>query len=276
MTTSLARRALSWFGFVPGRVLQLEEVRVSAREALRSGALEGLSTRYVPSRVDVAVSPEDWKFLGPFRSELLAMLRSDATSLSHEKGWAASATDLDLRIDTDASLRRGDPARISTTFGDGAVCAIWGGNAAQPARKALDILEIVVTAQSDEGTALQERILLAFPDTISPGTSSMPTPSGVVSCPGGKAVVGREPGEAQVVPRVPVPLMSRAHVELAPALDGSVSVRDLGSSNGTWLDGARLGAEPVRAPLPFSLSIGVGGRASIDVRRAVLPEEPAA
>ena len=36
------------------------------------------------------------------------------------------------------------------------------------------------------------------------------------------------------------PMMSRSHVELSAKFDGTVVVRDLGSSNGTWVDGVRV------------------------------------
>ena len=77
--------------------------------------------------------------------------------------------------------------------------------------------------------------------------------------------VGRDP-EAGLT--IDSPSLSRLHFAIEVRGDGA-TVRDLGSRNGTLLDGARLGDAPV--PLPFGSEVIAGdGRFSL-VRRASLP-----
>ncbi|MDI1476877.1 sigma 54-interacting transcriptional regulator [Polyangium sp. y55x31] len=83
-------------------------------------------------------------------------------------------------------------------------------------------------------------------------------PDGVVS-------VGRDP---QASLGLANPTLSRLHFAL-DGLAGDVTVRDLGSRNGTLLEGARLGEAPV--PLPLGAEIVAGeGRFSL-IRRTSLP-----
>lgn len=55
------------------------------------------------------------------------------------------------------------------------------------------------------------------------------------------------PGHVKTIGRVPradfvvdAPLVSRVHCRLTVAADGTVHVKDLGSTNGTWIDGAQI------------------------------------
>ena len=74
-------------------------------------------------------------------------------------------------------------------------------------------------------------------------------PAGVVPV-HGAVVVGRD-GEGLVLDD---PTVSRRHLELTPA-DGALVCRDLGSANGTYVDGVRID-EPV--PLAAGARITVG------------------
>jgi hypothetical protein len=80
------------------------------------------------------------------------------------------------------------------------------------------------------------------PVTMGPIGSSVPVT--------GSVPVGRAPGCAIVLrhgPHSDQNTVARRHAELAPA-PGGVRVRCLGSTNGTWLDGARIAGEAIAAP----------------------------
>lgn len=66
-------------------------------------------------------------------------------------------------------------------------------------------------------------------------------------------VLGRSPGHATVV--LPHGEVSRAHCEIARTERG-VTVRDLGSANGTFLCNVRVGPSPVDLPLGKALTVG--------------------
>jgi pSer/pThr/pTyr-binding forkhead associated (FHA) protein len=71
--------------------------------------------------------------------------------------------------------------------------------------------------------------------------------------PGRPVVIGRSPGHATMV--LPHGEVSRAHVEIARQGLGA-TIRDLGSANGTFLCGVRLGASAVDLPLGKAVTIG--------------------
>ena len=71
--------------------------------------------------------------------------------------------------------------------------------------------------------------------------------------PGVPAVIGRDPG-CRV--RVPDPLVSRRHVELS-YVDGGWVLRDLGSSNGTYVDGQQV--QTVRVGAGARVRLGGAG-----------------
>ncbi|MDP9229002.1 MAG: FHA domain-containing protein, partial [Actinomycetota bacterium] len=56
----------------------------------------------------------------------------------------------------------------------------------------------------------------------------------------GEVVLGREPGSVDLV--IDDPGISRRHAAVR-ALGGSITVEDLGSSNGTYANGERISAE---------------------------------
>lgn len=66
-------------------------------------------------------------------------------------------------------------------------------------------------------------------------------------------VLGRSPGHATVI--LPHGEVSRAHAEVLRTEKG-VTVRDLGSANGTFLCNVRVGATPVELPLGKALTLG--------------------
>lgn len=58
-----------------------------------------------------------------------------------------------------------------------------------------------------------------------------------------RVFAGRDPAACQLAHMDPT--LSRRHAEIWLASDGQTYVRDLGSANGTWVDGKGLGQEPV-------------------------------
>lgn len=71
----------------------------------------------------------------------------------------------------------------------------------------------------------------------------------------GKAVIiGRSPGHATMV--LPHGEVSRAHAEVLRTDERRVTVRDLGSANGTLLCGQKIGIQPVDLPLGKALTVG--------------------
>ncbi|MEU0052942.1 FHA domain-containing protein [Streptomyces sp. NPDC006309] len=80
-----------------------------------------------------------------------------------------------------------------------------------------------------------------------------PDAGGVHLLHGGRITVGRS-AEADVP--LDDPDVSRLHCAVTVGADGRVSVADLGSTNGTSLDGVRVGEQPVRVPAGGLLRIG--------------------
>ncbi|GHI07292.1 hypothetical protein AQI88_21085 [Streptomyces cellostaticus] len=80
-----------------------------------------------------------------------------------------------------------------------------------------------------------------------------PDAGGVHLLHGGRITVGRS-ADADVP--LDDPDVSRLHCAVTVAADGRVSVADLGSTNGTALDGTRVGDRPVRFPAGALLRIG--------------------
>ena len=107
--------------------------------------------------------------------------------------------------------------------------------------------------------AAAERETAAVPDVVLTGTDpagrpvSLRVPGRAVADPSG-AVVGRSPFDGEVV--LNLPDVSRRHFRLFRA-DGTLMVEDLGSMNGTVLDGAALAAGAA-APLAAGARLRVG------------------
>ena len=104
-----------------------------------------------------------------------------------------------------------------------------------------------------------EREAAAVPDVVLTGADpdgrpiSLRVPGRAVADPAG-AVVGRSPFEGEVV--LNHPEVSRRHFRLFRA-DGTLMVEDLGSMNGTALDGAPLAAGAA-APLTAAARLRIG------------------
>ena len=97
------------------------------------------------------------------------------------------------------------------------------------------------TRPRSAGSALQLRVV-GGPDS-----------GQVVALPRGRHLIGRAP-DAEL--RLDDPDVSRRHAELEVDLAG-ISVRDLGSTNGTWLNGTPVTSEPSAVALGEVLTVGV-------------------
>ncbi|MBX7546465.1 FtsK/SpoIIIE domain-containing protein [Streptomyces sp. NPDC004232] len=165
----------------------------------------------------------------PTGTDLAAVASALAGAVGAEagQGQAASAPGLVLYAGTE----RLDPRRC--TLGepplvDGAVLSLGAPAAAEP-HPELD----------DAPTQLH---VVAGPDA-----------GGVHLLHGGRISVGRS-ADADVP--LDDPDVSRLHCAVTVGADGRVSVADLGSTNGTALDGVRIGERPVRVPAGGLLRIG--------------------
>ena len=102
---------------------------------------------------------------------------------------------------------------------------------------------------------------LCPPDTISPAAAPGLLEVHVVGGPDSGSVFRLSPGThrvgraAEATVRVEDRGLSRVHAELQVTTAG-VRVRDLGSTNGTWLDGSRLGSAPRSLAGQSHLSVG--------------------
>src|SRR5258708_128289 len=93
-----------------------------------------------------------------------------------------------------------------------------------------------------EANGLRTPVLISVGGGGSPGA---PPAAALIEI-GRHLEVGRGPGQSSGRRlQTNDPLMSRRHVEFLVKLDGTVLARDLGSSNGTWIDGVRLEGDTV-------------------------------
>ncbi|MEU8974287.1 FHA domain-containing protein [Streptomyces monashensis] len=165
----------------------------------------------------------------PTGTDLAAVASALAGAVGTEAGQGQAAAGPGLVLY--AGTERLDPRRC--TLGepplvDGAVLSLGAPAAAEP-HPELD----------DAPTQLH---VVAGPDA-----------GGVHLLHGGRISVGRS-ADADVP--LDDPDVSRLHCSVTVGTDGRVSVADLGSTNGTVLDGVRIGERPVRVPAGGLLRIG--------------------
>lgn len=88
-------------------------------------------------------------------------------------------------------------------------------------------------------------------------------------CPGGALIIGRADETAHLAPEHAGPSLSRCHLALTFSEAGGLGVVDLGSTNGTFVDGERLEPSAPRAlALPATLTIGELGRLVVEMMNA--------
>lgn len=311
---------------------------MAVAEHLEGAALRGLSRRYLPARVRVRVSEDDLRFLEPFGDRVRQEVASVVRELASRPGWRRTVDEAAVELSTAADLAPGALPRVEVEYADGPRRALWqppeaGEQApgATPAsgRAASGLLEVVITAASGDGTALQERFQVCLDPALpaaalhgvdlsnplvlrleasilvedpsgEPWNASPPAEVGVqpgldatrevpgvprdalsapwlraraadgatlLWCPAGALVIGRGDADAHLAPESAPQALSRRHCALARAAGGRLAVADLGSTNGTFLDGRPV-APGVLVPVnpPAMLSAGIQGTVTMELR----------
>ncbi len=194
------------------RPLQIDEVVAAVVETVRVEALTGLSSRYLPSAVEVTLGGEDHRYLAPFRNELTEEIqRGMGTLQARNDGerWVPTVETVEIRLNERPGLDPGSPPAVALRYPEGVRRASWTPDPSLeregPNRDA-DGLSIVLTASDGEGTALQETVDVWL-------ARALPA-----------ALVGAEPADGELWVR-----------------DGRVTV----GGRGTWSpEGRVVGAEP--------------------------------
>lgn len=154
-----------WLGRT--RPLQIPEVLEMAEEHLRVAAMEGLRCRYLPTRLVVAVSREDYGGLEPFAPELQSEMRQALKRASEEPRYMALSRSLEVQLIEAGDLKPGSPPRFYATFPTGDRRADWNPLAKPRSRRKPPgdpefLFELVLTAASVEHTGLQSLHVLCL------------------------------------------------------------------------------------------------------------------
>ncbi len=83
---------------LPNRPLQIQEVLKAAEEHLRAVAVEGLKVRYLPVRLSVAVSSDDFRALEPFLGNLRREVQDVVARLAAKPRYAALSPSLEVDL----------------------------------------------------------------------------------------------------------------------------------------------------------------------------------
>ncbi len=155
---------------LPDRPLQIQEVLKAAEEHLRAVAVEGLKVRYLPVRLSVAVSSDDFRALEPFLGNLRREMRDVVARLAAKPRYAALSPSLEVDLIEAEDLTLGSAPRLHATFPAGERRATWRPDA--PRKSSLDgpgaredagaLFEVVLTVVSGEQTGLQSLFVLCL------------------------------------------------------------------------------------------------------------------
>jgi len=307
------------------RVLQIEELRAAASETIDLEGLRGLKKRYLPSRISLAVSPEDHAFLSPFLTHITDSVSSEFVQRIHSGEWIPTSRTPEILLEINEALAPGGAPVLSLGYPEGKMTSAWKPTHAsvhkEPEGKT-GFYSLIITSGEEEYTAAQEKLLVylapaiparaldpsAEPDCMlrledgevriekgarwyppagmaleilgpTAGDRSSPRevdilwlrcpdhPGGaLIWCPEGTAVFGREEGLAQLVPEAGIPLLSRRQFRLRHENEKELSITDLGSMNGTRVEGHRLEAgRAKRIVAPARVEIGEKGSVVIEI-----------
>ncbi len=119
------RRRLLKVGGLQPRTIQIDEILESAEEHLLAAALPGLNTRFLPTRLTLAVSCEDFESLRPFQDQLIRELRAIVARLSELPDMETLADDLEVRLLEAQDLAAGSAPRLRAGFPPGQEKAVW-------------------------------------------------------------------------------------------------------------------------------------------------------
>ena len=170
-----------------------------------------------PTSFEVRLAPEDLETLGGLKDFFARELGGAIADRARDKGAAAANRAPDVTIVEDESVAISRPV-VSARFETPTQLApSW--DAAEP-------------TVADAGT-----VVLAAWALVPVGEGGVPQDAGAIRLAGHEVVVGRS---RDVDARLDDPTVSSRHVRLRPLPDGRWEVTDLGSTNGTRLNGAAL------------------------------------
>lgn len=214
---------------LPNRPLQIPEVLKAAEEHLRAVAAEGLKVRYLPVRLSVAVSSDDFRGLEPFLGDLRREMQDVMARLTAKPRYAALSPRLEIDLIEAGDLTLGSAPRLHATFPEREQRATWRPGApesspSEPARRneaAGTLFELVLTTVSGEQTGLQNLFVLCLEPALPAAClDSAAAPSRLVPGAGGE-ILHEESGEpwGGLSPRI-----SPLETVLPAELDASVDI----------------------------------------------------
>lgn len=324
------------------RTLQIQEILEAAEEHLQAASLPGLKTRFLPTRLSIAVAGADLKGLQPFAANLEEDLRTVLGRLARRPGLQALSESLEVQLIEAGELTPGSAPRFHAAFPEGVRRAVWRPADLRPEAAATSLtpgtpdresplVEMVLTAIATDRTALQTVFLVSLEPTLAarilvpqrppdevleidadhririvgcgelwlkmePEISELreSLPAGLISsvegpedgaplalyrfprpgqpdllwAPRGLLLVGRKSGLVHWVPPSPPQNLSGRHLAFLRARGAALRVVDLGSTNGTYVDGRPLRPfERVLLTLPNAVEVGTEGALRIDLRQ---------
>lgn len=194
--------------------LQPIELAKAAGRAMQRDQLIGPDGVEVPNAFTVALHPDDLAEVAPYRSSLEARISRYLSALARERAWTPVAA-ITVEIVGDERVRRRAP-RV-----DGRMADVELAPATRPVAP-IDATEpLPRVTRAPEHTAPETMVVLCLEDGRQVGV------------PGGALRIGRALDNDLVIADSRV---SRYHAQVSRIGDGAL-VRDLGSTNGTSLDG---------------------------------------
>jgi len=170
------RRLLRTSG-LGARTLQIREILEAAEEHLQAASLPGLKTRFLPTRLSIAVAGADLKGLRPFAANLEEDLRAVLGRLARRPGFQALSERLEVQLVEAGELRPGSAPRFQAGFPAGGRRAFWRPEDLRPdaadtpvaqasPEPQAPLVEMVLTATATDRTALQSVFLLCLAPTL--------------------------------------------------------------------------------------------------------------
>ncbi len=228
----------------------LQPVQIERRleRALETAAVARPGGALVPDHYRVAVHPSELAALGVAPAELAGRLADGLLAAARRRGYRLVGSPR-VEIVTKASLPKGD-VEVEVTFsrpaGPRLAAALPMGAGATPAAEATGLLPRPLQP------APEAQLVVRSPDGR---TRTLPLD-------GRPVTIGRAPDNRL---RIDDPRVSRHHARIV-LRDGSYVLVDLGSTNGTWVEGLRVS----------EVVLGAGDRIDIAAGAAELRVETAA
>jgi hypothetical protein len=221
--------------------VQPVELAKALARAMDDGRAVGVGKVYAPVSYTVALSREDKRNLGEFTSTLEGELSTYLSGHAEESGYMLVAKPT-VRFDVHNDLKLGrfrvaaDLAPTAPPAGDADAAAKVGAGAGTPApaagaAPAAPTPPVVPTAPAPRPSA---------PD-VPPGVATLTVDEHDIVLNGPRMIIGRLTGCDICVPDRNI---SRQHAALV-TISGGWGVTDLGSTNGTFVNGERVTSRPL-------------------------------